>query len=61
MIGIILQIIAVYAVIALIGLLLLVFLPKGWLVQEYPKEWEEAEDRELERKFKEYEDKKSQE
>jgi hypothetical protein len=27
----------------------------------YPKEWEESEDKELEKKFKEYDNKKSQE
>lgn len=59
MIDIILKILAVYACIALVVLFLLAFMPKGWLVQEYPKEWEEEEDREIQKKFDEY--KKSQE
>jgi hypothetical protein len=39
--------------------LIMIFINPDWLIQEYPKEWEEAEDREIKRKFDEH--KKSQE
>lgn len=57
MIDLILKILAVYASISLLILFLMAFLPSGWLVQEYPKEWEEEENRLLKDKFDNYKEK----
>lgn len=31
-----------------------IIIPSDWIIQEYPKEWENEEDKNIERLFKEY-------
>ena len=53
---ILLKILTIYSVLCIVWLFILVFLPNGWIIKKYPKEWEEEENNELDRKFKEYDE-----